>query len=162
MLFLSCKGDGTSASDKQTSQGILGRANFESYIEVSWNKKNMDTLQSLLVEDFICRHNGIRVVDDRSEMQAFMNVYFTGFPDARIETDTLVVNKGQLSTHWTFNGTHTGTFRQLRPTGKKVRINGHAIVSFDSKGKIVREDVYYNELEFLQQLGYTLNPPILK
>ena len=122
----------------------------------------MDTLQSLLVENFVCRHNGIRVVDDRSEMQAFMNIYFTGFPDARLETDETVINNRQLLTHWTFNGTNTGTFKQMLPTGKKVKINGYAAISFDSKGKIVREDIYYNELEFLQQLGYTLSPPILK
>ena len=43
--------------------------------------------------------------------------------------------------------------------GKKVKINGLSHLYFDDAGKLYREDVYFNELDLLQQLGYSLQPP---
>jgi len=64
--------------------------------------------------------------------------------------------------HWTILGTNTGVFGESPPTGKKIKINGITHIKFDNKGKIIYEDVFYNELLLLQQLGYTLLPPTLE
>ena len=47
-------------------------------------------------------------------------------------------------------------------TNKKVKINGFSHLYFNEEGRIYREDIFYNELEFLQQMGYSLKAPILK
>jgi predicted ester cyclase len=64
--------------------------------------------------------------------------------------------------HWIFTGTHTGLFADVIATGKKVRINGFSHFYFNKDGQIYQEDIFYNELEFLQQLGYSLEAPRLK
>jgi len=35
-------------------------------------------------------------------------------------------------------------------------------MDFDGEGKIAVEQVYYNELSLMQQLGHTLSPPVLE
>ena len=162
ILHLSCKEDNKTSSDSSTSQQRIIQANFKSFIDISWNEKNVDTLSHVLAKNYFCNHNGIRVAGDRNEMQAFMKTYFIGFPDARFATDATQIKDNRLFTNWTFKGTNTGAFRQMPATGKKIKITGYATVYFNGDGEIVQEDIYFNELEFLQQLGYTLTPPILK
>ena len=67
-----------------------------------------------------------------------------------------------LFAHWTFTGTNTGIFGEFPATGKKAKVSGMSLLSFDEEGKLYREEVYYNELDLLQQLGYTLVPPALE
>ena len=63
---------------------------------------------------------------------------------------------------WTFTGTNTGVFGESPATGKKVKILGFSSVLLNTEGKIVKEDVFYNELDLLQQLGYTMKFPIVE
>ncbi|CAZ97801.1 ester cyclase [Zobellia galactanivorans] len=162
IMASSCKDNGQLHSDGLPKLEHLMATNYNNFIEASWNKKNMDTLQSVSAENYIHNQNGIRVADNQNEMKAFMNIYFMGFPDAYMTVDATVIKGQQLFTHWTLTGTNTGIFSETPATGKKIKLSGHATVSFNNKGKIIQEDVYYNELELLQQLGYTLNPPVLK
>ncbi|WP_276166187.1 ester cyclase [Zobellia alginiliquefaciens] len=160
IIPLSCKDNGTTHDPTAQEQQLT--ANFKNFIEIAWNEKNMDTLKSTIANNYTCNHNGIRIANNQSEKQAFMTLYFTGFPDAKIITETITIKDRQLFTQWTFTGTNTGTFSEIPATGKKIKINGYATILFNNQGKIAQEDIYYNELEFLQQLGYTLNQPILE
>ena len=63
---------------------------------------------------------------------------------------------------WHSTGTNTGRFGELPATGKKVKIEGLSHLYFNEDGKMYQEDVFYNELNLLQQLGYSLNPPIVE
>lgn len=137
-------------------------SNFKRFIDNAWNNKNMDTLKSVSVENYIKNMNGIQVAANQSEMQAHMKLYFIGFPDGKITIDETTVKDLNLFTHWTFSGTNTGVFGETAPTGKKIQVTGYSKILFNDEGKMVREDEYYNELELLQQLGYTLQPPILE
>jgi SnoaL-like polyketide cyclase len=56
---------------------------------------------------------------------------------------------------WTFVGTHTGAVAlpdgsQLAPTGKRVEIRGMEFVH----GKIVVDNLYYDNMVVLAQLGF--------
>jgi len=91
-----------------------------------------------------------------------MNIYFIGFPDATVTVSEISTVDNLLFTRWNFSGTNTGVFGDFPATGKKVDVSGCSTLKFNNEGKIASEDVYYNELELLQQLGYTLNPPVLE
>ena len=162
MVVLSCKNNNQLQATTYSAQEDLIRTNFNNFIKASWNAKDMDSLKSIVTEDYTRIQNGIKVVHNQSEMQALMNVYFTGFPDAKMTIDTVVVKDRKLFTHWTLNGTNTGVFSGTPATGKKIELKGCVTASFSKKGKLMQEEVYYNELELLQQLGYTLVPPVLE
>ncbi len=135
---------------------------YQTFIDHAWNQKDMDSLRAVSVENYTRTLNGIRVAGNQHEMEAIMKVCFTGFPDGRLSLESAMAKDVHLVTKWTFRGTNTGVFGENPPTGKRVDISGFSEIRFNGIGKIIREDIYYNELELLQQLGYTLIPPDLK
>ncbi len=148
--------------EKRDSKEKVITKNFSSFIENGWNQKNVDSLRLVSVVNFVRHLNGIQVATNLNEMEANMNIFFTGFPDLKVTIDSSVIKNDHLYARWTFEGTNTGTFGETPATGKRVVVSGYSELSFDAKGRITNEDVYYNELALLQQLGYTLNLPIVE
>jgi steroid delta-isomerase-like uncharacterized protein len=163
LLFFSCKEHGAD-NGGQVSQDLksnLMKKNFDRFIE-SLNNKDLVAFRQVSINDCIRNLNGITVARHQNEMEANINVFFNGFPDAKVTADEVSTSDNLLFARWTLAGTNTGNFGDYPPTGKKVKVSGCSSVQFNEQGQMVREDVYYNELELLQQLGYTLNPPVLK
>ena len=84
------------------------------------------------------------------------------FPDLHAAIDETIVKDDKIIWKWTFAANHTGPFHtplgDIPATGKKVQFSGIAIDRVID-GKIVEEWVYFNVLDVLMQLGFTLNPP---
>lgn len=138
------------------------KAHFMSLIEDGWNKGDMEKLKAISAENYVRILNGVVVADNRNALQVNIGVFLTGFPGCEVTVDQILLKDDQLVAHWTFTGTHTGIFGNLPPTGKKANVSGCATLQFNEEGKIMREEVYYNELDLVQQLGYSLVPPTLK
>lgn len=136
--------------------------NMHSYIDSLWNRQDTTLLKTLCADHFNRNLNGIEVVDSQREMQSHLEVYFTAFPDLRLSLEEAFVQNGKAFMLWSTEGTNTGTYGEMGATGKKVKINGMSHLYFDKTGKLYRENVYFNELDLLQQLGYTLIPPLLE
>jgi len=163
-LFSSCK-DGQRLENDSLVMGTheaLLRSTFHNFVEHAWNDSNMDSLKTLVEENFVKHLNGIQIAGNQSEMEANMNIYFKGFPDGKVSTQNIQVKGDHLFAQWVYTGTNTGIFGEYPPTGKKVNVHGYTHIQFNDIGKMTREAIYYNELELLQQLGYTLNPPVLE
>ncbi|MCW5517006.1 ester cyclase [Muriicola sp. Z0-33] len=163
-LFISCK-EWSGAKNEaiaEISHEELLRNTYDNFVEYAWNNSNMDSLTILMEENFVKYHNGIQIAENKSEMEANMNIYFKGFPDGRLSVDNVQVKGDNLFAQWVYMGTNTGMFGEFAPTGKKVKIHGYTHIEFNAVGKMIKEAVYFNELELLQQLGYTLNPPVLE
>jgi steroid delta-isomerase-like uncharacterized protein len=84
------------------------------------------------------------------------------FPDLQATMDETIVKGEKIIWVWTFSATNTGPFHtpmgDIPATGKKVQFSGVAIDRVD-EGKLVEEWVYFNVLQVLQQLGFTIAPP---
>jgi steroid delta-isomerase-like uncharacterized protein len=91
-------------------------------------------------------------------LKSFYRGSHAGIPDFKIAFDDVLVSGDNIIVRWTINGTHTGMMRGLPPTGKAVHFSGLAIDRV-AHGRIVEEWVYFNLLDLLQQLGFTLIPP---
>ena len=131
-------------------------------IDSCWNEQNAEAFKAISTADFTRNLNGISVAKNQTEMEAHMSVFFTAFPDLEVSVEESDVRGKKVFILWQSMGTNTGVFGEVAPTGKKVKINGLSHLYFDDAGKLYREDVYYNELDLLQQLGYTLTPPNLE
>lgn len=138
------------------------KATFQSLIDDGWNKGDMEKLRVISTDNYVRILNGTIVADNRNAVEANMDIFLTGFPDCKLTVDQTITKDDFLTALWTFAGTHTGIFGELPPTGKKVNLHGSSTVQFSEDGKIAREETYYNELELVQQLGYSLTPPILE
>ena len=162
MLFISCNRQYSKDKAEMQIMETAFKANMNDFIEFGWNKKDMTKVRALLTENYIRNLNGIQVANNQKEMEANMNIFFTGFPDLKITINNIQIKDNQAFTHWTFEGTNTGVFGESPPTGKKVKVSGCMNIHFNNQGTLSQEDVFYNELELLQQLGYTLSPPIVE
>ena len=133
-----------------------------SFISTIWNNKELSKLDIYVADEFIRRINNVEVAAGKNELSANIQVSFTGFPDLTLSIDEIVTYDDLVIMNWTILGTNTGVFGEFPATGKKIKIGGISHLKFDNDGKIIYEDVFYNELSLLQQLGYTLLPPTLE
>lgn len=151
-----------SNNGKTDNRKIVKKNNLAYSIDAYLNSKDEGEIDSLVTENYLRNMNGIPVVTNKTELKARLNLYTVGFPDYNISMGNSKVCENQGYVDWIFTGTNTGQFAELMPTGKKVKIKGFSHLYFNGEGHIYREDIYYNELEFLQQLGYSLEAPIVK
>lgn len=86
----------------------------------------------------------------------------TAVPDVKFSLDEMYVKGNKIAWIFTMSGTITGPIRtpfgDLPPTGKTFRLSGAAIDRI-VEGKIAEEWVYFNVLDILQPMGFTLTPP---
>ena len=132
------------------------------FLDQGWNKKDLGAIDTCFSDRIVRKVNGVNLASSKNELSANMQVYFTGFPDLRLELDNMISEGNEIYMSWTITGSNTGVFGELPPTGKKIKISGITRMDFDEEGKIEVEEVYYNELSLLQQMGHTLTPPVLK
>ena len=85
-----------------------------------------------------------------------------GFPDINVTVDEIIVMGDKTVTRQTVTGTNTGSLQmpegELPPTGKKIRFSG-VTISRRVNEKIVEAWVFYNTLDLVTQLGFTVTPP---
>jgi predicted ester cyclase len=95
-------------------------------------------------------------------LKAYYSNTHEAIPDLHAVIDETMVDGDKIIFVWTFSGTQSGVFRtplgDIPPTGKKVAFSGVAIDRL-VEGKVVEEWVYFNVLDFLLQLGFSVVPP---
>ncbi|MCF6222799.1 MAG: ester cyclase [Flavobacteriaceae bacterium] len=154
IMTFSCK--------EQNNQSELEKTysiNFSKFIENCWNNKDFLDFDKIIHKNYSRIINNVSVASSPNELKANIKVYHKGFPDLFIEINKVTFKDNLAFLAWTFNGTNTGIFGEKAATGKKVEVHGYTNVEFNKEGMILKEEIYYNELDFLQQLGYTLIPP---
>lgn len=152
----------TAPARAEQLQDSLIRSHMTTYVDSVWNQKDTTFLNSITKGTLLRSLNGITVADTPREMQSHLQVYFTAFPDIRIAMEQAYVWEDMAFVQWSADGTNTGIFGEIAATGKKVRMHGISQFFFDKDGNLEKEYVFFNELDLLQQLGYTLLPPVLE
>jgi len=148
-------------SNNLTQEDII-KVKIKTFVASYLNKKDETVLADILTQNYVRHINGVTVASNSEELKAAMNIFFIGFADLQITNESSYVKDNEAFVHFTFTGTNTGVFAEAAATGKKVKVTGLSHLYFNDEGKMYQEDIYYNELDFLQQLGYTLSPPIIK
>ncbi|MBT8181082.1 MAG: ester cyclase [Eudoraea sp.] len=159
VVITACKTENKSA---ELSMNDTLANNLNVFIDSCWNDQNVSKLNELVDKNFVRMLNGINVAKNENEMAAHMNVFFTGFPDLKIQYSDAYIEGNNIFMNWECTGSNTGIFGEMPATGKKVKIQGLTHLYFTQEGKLYKEDVYYNELDLLQQLGYSLKSPVLE
>ena len=83
---------------------------------------------------------------------AFLGTFLEGFPDLHLEVQDTVADAEMNAQRILFTGTHTGHFRGLPPTGRKVRFCSLEI-SRMVNGKAVEHWFEMDTLAMFEQLG---------
>jgi steroid delta-isomerase-like uncharacterized protein len=118
-----------------------------------WNRRKLDVVSTLFSPSHALRDNnspGSSVGPEAYRGQVAM--YLAAFPDLRIAVEDTVAEKDKLVTSWTISGTHKGEFLGIRPTNKKVSVEGITI-HYLANGKIIDSYVSWDALGLMRQLG---------
>jgi steroid delta-isomerase-like uncharacterized protein len=123
----------------------------------AWNTGDLDKLDVSTTENFKRTSPAGLEADSREAMKGVMAGLRASYPDIKVViTDSRYAgDRGFLN--WTFTGTNTGP-GDMPPTNKPVKLDGYTIVHFDGD-KIAHEEVYFDMLSWMTQLGATLTPP---
>ena len=94
--------------------------------------------------------------------QEFKNEFLAGWvessPDIRI-TDPRYIDAGQtVACTFTVVGTHAGPLGAFPATGKEFALPLCEMWHFDSSGRVVGGDLYYDQVSLLMQLGLMPQP----
>lgn len=128
---------------------------LERYVEL-YNAGDLGACMELYAEDAVqLMHDG--TFEGPSAIYDRLARDLTAFPDATYTVASFVEQGDSFADEWTFTGTHTGPFplpdgSQLPPTGKQVEIRGMELVQVRD-GKIVVDNLYYDSMAVLAQLG---------
>ncbi len=84
-----------------------------------WNKRDMAKFRTISLENFSRNVNYINISGNRNEMEAAMNIFFTGFPDLHLTIESALITDSVAFIHWSATGSNTGIFGETPATGKR-------------------------------------------
>jgi steroid delta-isomerase-like uncharacterized protein len=124
---------------------------------VEWyNAGDLDAVMDLYAEDAVqLMPDG--TFEGRSAIRERLAQELNGFSDVAHRVESFVEQGNAFADEWTFVGTHTGAVAlpdgsRLPPTAKRVEIRGMEFVQVRD-GKIVIDNLYYDNMAVLAQLG---------
>ena len=87
----------------------------------------------------------------------FLGVFLEGFPDLHLEVQGSAADEGMVAQRILFTGTHTGSFRGLPPTERRVRFSGLEINRMVD-GKVAEHWFQMDAVTLFEQLGLRVVP----
>ena len=155
ILFLCFVGLSLAACKNESAkQAQLEADNVKSYGHV-WdvviNEGRTNILDTAYAEDVVLHHTKPET-KGKADAKAYYANFVTGFSDRKFTVVESFAKGEKLVKYWRFTGTHTGVFFGIPATGKKVDVIGCTIAKIVD-GKITEEQDFFDNLEFLQQLG---------
>ncbi len=114
----------------------------------AYNKRNLDLFDEFIAPDYVDHTNKV----DRDGLKQLLTMAFESFPDLHETIEEIIAEGDMVWIRVTTTGTHTGEWRGLPPTGKKISSPGvdmYRIVN----GKITEYRNVNDQLGFLKQIG---------
>jgi len=95
------------------------------------------------------------------QVAELQKIYWDALPDVKVTPINQVVAGSTVVTEGHFVGTHTGTLRtpqgDIPPSGNNIKLR-YATVQRVEGGLIASEHIYFDQLEFMTQLGVITAP----
>ena len=113
------------------------------------NKQNLSLLDDLLAPNYGNKTLGLK---GREDLKKLLRVQYEGFPDVHRTIEDIIAEGDQVWVHVKITGTHTGNYRGLAPTGKKIVIA--AVPTYRViDGKIAEGWSVWDPLDMFKVLG---------
>ena len=85
-----------------------------------------------------------------------VKAFWEGIPDGKIVVESQLASGDAVFAEGTLTGTQTGAFKtpqgEIPPSGNRVSLRYATVKRFEN-GRLVSEHLYFDQLDFLQQLG---------
>lgn len=87
-----------------------------------------------------------------NDVRNYFSEFVTGFTNRDFKVLEIYGQGERVIKRWSFTGTHTGDFAGIKPTGKRITVEGVTIARMVN-GKIIEERDYADDLGLMQKLG---------
>jgi steroid delta-isomerase-like uncharacterized protein len=135
-----------------------------SFFEVVWNKRKLELADSIF--DSKCYTHQLlsgelvnQVLRGPEEIKAHISEWLLGFPDLLFTVEQILAEGDRVCTQLFLDGTHTGEWNGIPPTGKHLNIRMMTIHLIQD-GRIIEDWVIVESLGVFQQLG--MLPPTVE
>ena len=115
------------------------------------NEQNLDSLGQLIATDFVY-HMPMQQIQGLVVMKQGVEEEIHSFPDLHVTIEDIIAEGDKVCVRLKETATHTGEFRGLAPTGKKLTYTAVTIWRIVD-GKVVEGWGVYDQMDFYKQLG---------
>ncbi len=136
------------------------RSLLDRYVE-RYNAGDLDGVMDLYADDAV-QHMPDGVFEGRAAIRERLAHELAACPDVQFGFVTYVEQGDAFADEWFFIGTQTGALvlpdgSELPPTGKRIEMHGMEYVKVRD-GKIVVDNLYYDNLAIAAQVGLVAGP----
>jgi predicted ester cyclase len=122
----------------------------------AFNSQDADGRAAIEAPDIEFVMPGGVTIRGHEQVMQVVRAFWEALPDGKITADDQVVAGNVVVAEGTIDGTHSGNFRtpqgEIPRTGNLVSLRYAAVKRFKGD-RLVSEHLYFDQLEFLQQLG---------
>jgi steroid delta-isomerase-like uncharacterized protein len=122
----------------------------------AFNSQDADGRAAIEAPDIEFVMPGGMTLRGHEQVMQVVRAFWDALPDAKISAVDLVAVGNVVVAEGTIAGTHNGSFRspqgEIPRTGNPVSLRYAAVKRFEGD-RLVSEHLYFDQLEFLQQLG---------
>lgn len=126
----------------------------------AWERRDFDAAVAAMVDTFTYEdHAGGQSFASREEFKEYIAQWAQAFSDGKISEGARYHDAGDVSVaQLTLRGTNDGAFGPFPATGRQVTLAFCEIIRFDSAGRMISAESYYDQLSLLVQLGHAQPP----
>jgi uncharacterized protein len=121
-------------------------------VEDVWNANAQDRVPEFYGKNYIFFQEGGGAELGQDSVKRWLDTTHGAFPDLRYEIDAVYAEGDKAAMRYHVCGTHTGDFRGLPPTNKRIELTGHMMFRIID-GKIAEAHGFWDVLGLMQQLG---------
>ncbi len=125
------------------------------------NKGDVEAGAAMMAEDIDNVFPGAGRVPGKQGFKMFTTPFFKAFPDAHIRVTAQAESGDTIMTEGVYSGTHTGILTtpqgDVPPTGRKLDLRFCDVFQVKG-GKAIAHRLYFDNVEFLTQLGLMPQP----
>ena len=116
------------------------------------NANTLDSLDALIAVDLTDHSPAPGVAPGLAGTKQTLSMYHAVFSDLRVTAEDIIADGDKVVVRLAVNGTNTGEFMGLPPTGKQVTMNGIEMFRL-ADSKIVERWAEFDMMSLMQQLG---------
>ena len=128
------------------------------FVEELWNERNLEVADSIFDED--CHTHQLQsgssvvaVPRGPAAIKAHATDWLSAFLDLKFTVEQMFTDGDRVISQLPMDGTQTGQWMGIPPTGKTVAVPFCAIFTFTDDDRLKSEIVYNDRLSLLSQLG---------
>ena len=146
---------------QQQDTGAMAEAQAKATVDLVlqfWNEGNLDLAEQIYAPDVVRHDYGLnKDIVGLDAQKELVSQNRTTFPDLILTIDEVIVKGDTIALRWMLTGTNTGPLGETPATGNKVQFRGVSVIHLVN-GKAIEIWDVYNQLDILQQLGFTVVP----